>query len=94
MKTWGSGSIALPFLTSRVDGDELLASLSSRFILGERAPGTYWKGGCVGINVGLDAIEKGKKSCPYRESNPGHLARSQSLHRLSSPGSQEISESH
>jgi hypothetical protein len=94
MKTMGSGSIALPFLTSRADGDELLASLSGRFILGKRAPGTYWTGGCVSLSVGLDAMEKRVNSCLYRESNHGNLACSQSLRRLSISGSQEMSESY
>jgi hypothetical protein len=39
----------------------------------------------VGTRAGLYAREK--RSCPYRESNPGRSGRSPSLHRLSQPGS-------
>jgi hypothetical protein len=44
MKTWGSGGIALPFLTSALDGGEWSASRPGRFISGEIAPGTHWIG--------------------------------------------------
>jgi hypothetical protein len=38
---WGSWSIAPPFLTSALDGDEWSASCPCRFTPGERAPGTF-----------------------------------------------------
>jgi hypothetical protein len=55
-----SGGITLPFLTSSIDGSELLASYPYSFTLGERAPGTHWTGGWVGHRVGLDPLEKRK----------------------------------
>jgi hypothetical protein len=55
---WESGGIAPPFLTSVLDGGEWSASLSCRFIRGERAPGTYWIGGWVGSRAGLDSVEE------------------------------------
>jgi hypothetical protein len=58
MKTWGSGCIAPPFLTSGLDGSEWSATSPGRFIPGEIAHGTYWIGGCVGPIAGLDVIEK------------------------------------
>jgi hypothetical protein len=35
----------------------------------ERAPGTQWIGGWVGLRAGLDALEKRKMSYPCQESN-------------------------
>jgi hypothetical protein len=50
----GSGGIALPFLTSALDGGEWLA-----LRLGYFTPrsGTYWIGGLVGPTAGLDVVE-------------------------------------
>jgi hypothetical protein len=45
---WGSGGIALSFLTSALDGSEWWASRPNRFTPGERAPGTHCIGGWVG----------------------------------------------
>jgi hypothetical protein len=39
---WGSGDIALSFLTSALDGGEWSVSRPGRFILGEGALGTHW----------------------------------------------------
>jgi hypothetical protein len=72
---WGSGGIALPFLTSALDGGEWSASRPCRFNPGERASGTHWIGGWVGPRVRLDAVEK-RKILHCRESNPGRPARS------------------
>jgi hypothetical protein len=36
----------------------------------ERAPGTHWIGGWVGLRAVLDAVVKGKIPRPRRESNP------------------------
>jgi hypothetical protein len=44
------------------------------FTPGERAPGTHWIGGWIGLRTGLDAVEKRKISCPYWESNPNSSA--------------------
>jgi hypothetical protein len=41
----GEGGIAPPFLTSTIDGGELLASYPGRFTRGEITPGTHWIGG-------------------------------------------------
>jgi hypothetical protein len=46
MKTWGSGVIALPFLTSVLDGGELSASYPGH--PREIAPGARWIGCWVG----------------------------------------------
>jgi hypothetical protein len=58
----------------------------------ERDPGTHFIGGWVDPRAGLDDMEKWK-FLPYRDSNsplPGRPARSQSLYRLSYPGSQGL----
>jgi hypothetical protein len=53
----GSGGIALPFLTSELDGGEWSASCLDRFIPGEIAPGAHWIGGWVGSRTSLNAME-------------------------------------
>jgi hypothetical protein len=72
----GSGGIVVAFVTSALDGGEWSVSLPCRFIPGERAPGTYWIGGWVGLRASLDAKEERRISCPFRESNPGRPTRS------------------
>jgi hypothetical protein len=52
------------FLTSTLDRGEWLASLSTRFTLGVRAPGTHSVGVWVGPRAGLDAVTEEKKSHP------------------------------
>jgi hypothetical protein len=54
---------------------------------GERAPGTHYVGGWVGLRAGLDAVEERNNYCPYGESNPDLQPRSLSLYRQSYPGS-------
>jgi hypothetical protein len=44
---WDNGGIALPFLTSALDGDEWSASLPGCFTTGENAPDTRCVGGWV-----------------------------------------------
>jgi hypothetical protein len=78
MKTWGSGGIAPPFLTSTLDGGQWSASRPCRFIPGEIVPGTYWIGGWVGRGVGPDAVDK-RKILRYSESKPGSPALNPSL---------------
>jgi hypothetical protein len=39
------------------------------FTPGETATGSCWIGGWLGLKAGLDAVEKRKISCLYRESN-------------------------
>jgi hypothetical protein len=57
MKTWGSGGIAPPFLTTTLDGGEWSASLYGRFIPEGKVPGINWRGGWEGSR-GLDAMGK------------------------------------
>jgi hypothetical protein len=59
-RTWESGGIAPPFLSSALDKDELSASRSGCFTSMERAAGTYSIGGWVGPRAGLDSVEKRK----------------------------------
>jgi hypothetical protein len=71
MKTYGgSGVIALPFLTSTLDGGEWSASHPGRFTPRKRAPGTHWIGGWVGPRAGLDDVEK-RKVLPLLGIEPG-----------------------
>jgi hypothetical protein len=81
MKTWGSGGIAPPFLTLALDGGEWSASCPSLITRRERVHSTHWLWGWLGLNVGLDAVEKvGILHC--WESNPGHPPHSLLLYRL------------
>jgi hypothetical protein len=80
------------FLTSEVIGGEWSASRPCRLIPGERAPVTHWIGGWAGPRAGLDDVEKRTfLILPVLELRPlGRPARSQSLYRLSFPGSRCI----
>jgi hypothetical protein len=60
MKTNGAVEVWLHTLISELDGDEGLASRSSRFTPGERTPGTHWAGHWVGPRTGLDVMAKRK----------------------------------
>jgi hypothetical protein len=68
---------------------EWSASRHGRFTPGEKVPGTHWIGGWVGPRAGLDDVEKRKfLTLPGLELRLlGHPGRSQSLYRLSYPGS-------
>jgi hypothetical protein len=79
MKTWGSGGIAPPFLTSVLNGGEWSAARPSRFIPREVAPVIQRIGDWVGSRAFLEAVER-RKILAYRESNPGRPARSRSLY--------------
>jgi hypothetical protein len=70
---------------------EWSASLPGLFIHGERAAGTHWIGGWVGPRAGLDDVEKRQfLTLPRLNLRPlGRPDRSQSLYRLSYPGSLE-----
>jgi hypothetical protein len=58
MKTYGGvGVLALPLLTSALDGDEWSASLPCRFAPGQTASGIHWIGGLVGLRAGLDGMK-------------------------------------
>jgi hypothetical protein len=85
MKTCG----APPFLTSTLDGSEWSASHPGRFTTWEGAPDIHSIGGCVGPRAGLDDFEKRKfLTVPGLELRPfGRPACSESLYRLSYPGS-------
>jgi hypothetical protein len=73
------------FLTSALIGGEWSALSTGCFTTGDRAPGTNW----VGPRSGLDDVEKRTfLTLPGLELQPlCRLARSQSLYRLSYPGS-------
>jgi hypothetical protein len=64
MKTYGEVDVWIHvFLASAaLVGGEWSASRPSRFIPGERAPGTHWIGGWVCPRNGLDDVEKRKIS--------------------------------
>jgi hypothetical protein len=66
-------------LISALDGGEWSASRPGRFTPRERAPGTHWIGGWVGLRATLDAVVKRKFSIPNRVT-PDHLARSPALY--------------
>jgi hypothetical protein len=83
----GRGGTVLSFMTSVIDGDKLLASRSSRFTTGERAPSAHWLGGWVGPVTGLDAMEK-RNMFPYKETNPGHPVAGPSLYDWAIPNQQ------
>jgi hypothetical protein len=53
IKTWGSGGIALSFLTSVPDGGEWSASRFGRF-----TRDTHWIVGWVGLRGGVDDLHK------------------------------------
>jgi hypothetical protein len=65
------------------------ASRPCRCTPGERAPGSHWIGGWVDPRAGLEDVEKRKfLTLPGLQLRPlGRPARSQSLYRLSYPGS-------
>jgi hypothetical protein len=48
------------FLTSALVGGQWSTSLLGRFTPEERAPGTHWIGGWVGLRTGLEDAEKRK----------------------------------
>jgi hypothetical protein len=77
------------FLTSALVKGDWSASRPGRVTPGERAPGTHWIRGWVGLRIGLGYIEKRKfLTLPGLKLRPHCLsARSQSLYRLSYPGS-------
>jgi hypothetical protein len=72
------------FLTSALVGGEWSALRPGRF-----TPCTYWIGGWVGPKAGLNDMEKKKFLTPPGLELPplGRQASSQSLYRLSYPGS-------
>jgi hypothetical protein len=71
MKTyWGVEVQLHGFLTSALDGGEWSALRPGRFTSRERAPGTHWIGGWVGLRAVLCAGVKRKISSHRRESNP------------------------
>jgi hypothetical protein len=57
-------------LTSALDGGEWSASRLGRFTHRERAHGTHWIGGWMGLRAVLVAVAKRKIPSPRRESNP------------------------
>jgi hypothetical protein len=76
---WGSGGMAPPFLTSALG--KWSGWCSAHFYPGIRTPCTHCIVCWVGLRAGLNVVEK--KSCPCRDSNFDHPARSRPLYRLS-----------
>jgi hypothetical protein len=90
MKTNGGLDVYIHvFLTSALVGGEWSASHPGRFTAEEKASDAHWIGGWVGPRAGLDDVEKRKfLTLPGLELRLfGRPARSQSLYRLSYPGS-------
>jgi hypothetical protein len=71
---------------------QVVASCPCQFTPEERAPGTHSTGGWMGPSAGLDYVEKRKfLTLPGLEFRPlRRPARSQSLYRLSYPGSYNV----
>jgi hypothetical protein len=61
------------------------ASCPSCFTPGERAPGTHWIGGWVGLRAILGTVEK-REILHCRESNLGHSAYSPSYAKVKNSG--------
>jgi hypothetical protein len=90
MKAYGGVDVQIHIsLNSSLAGDEWSASRPGRFTAGERVPVTYRIGGWVDPRAGLEDVEKRKfLTLPGLELRPlGRRASSQSLYRLSHPGS-------
>jgi hypothetical protein len=60
-----SEEISSPFLTSAIDGGELLPSWAISLPLG-KTPDTIWMGSLVGSRAGVDFLEKTIISFPCR----------------------------
>jgi hypothetical protein len=59
MKAYGGVDVQIHiFVTSALAGGEWSASRPGRSTPGERAPGTDWIGGWVGLKAGLGDVEK------------------------------------
>jgi hypothetical protein len=56
----------------------------------ERAPGTHWIAGWVGLRACLDTEARGKTICLCRGSNPSRSVSSQTLYWLSYPSSTDL----
>jgi hypothetical protein len=90
MKAYGGVGVYIHiFLTSVLAGGEWSVSRPCRFTPGERAAGTHWIRDWVDPRVSLDNVEKRRfLTLPGLELRPlGRPSRSQSLYRLSYPGS-------
>jgi hypothetical protein len=66
----GSEAIVKLFLISAPDGGDWPASRPARFTPWERALGTHWLGGWMGLNAGLDCMEKTKIPGPVGNLTP------------------------
>jgi hypothetical protein len=91
MKTWGSGGIALPFLTSALDAGEWLALCPCHFIPLARGLGTHHIGGWASPRASLDCVEKRNVSCLCQKlscKSFGHLASCPLLYQMNYLSSQ------
>jgi hypothetical protein len=90
MKAYGGMDVEIHiFLSTALVVGERSASNPCRFIPGERDPGFIWIGGLVDHRAGLDDVKNREfLILPGLELRPlGLPARTQSLYRLSYPGS-------
>jgi hypothetical protein len=90
MKAYGGVDVQIHiFLTSALVAGEWPASRFGRYTPGETDPGTHWIGGWVDHRAGLGDMEKRKfLAILGLELRPlSRPTRSQSLYRLSYPGS-------
>jgi hypothetical protein len=67
---WGSGGIAPLIIDLGTRWGLWSASRPGRLTPRERAPGTHWTGGLLGLRAVLDAVVKRRIPTPRRESNP------------------------
>jgi hypothetical protein len=67
---WGAEVWLHAFLTPALDGGEWSGSRPSRFTPRERALGTRWIGGWVGLRAVLEAVVKRKIPSSCWDSNP------------------------
>jgi hypothetical protein len=68
------------FLILALEGGEWSVSRLVALYPQERAHGTHWKEGWVGLRAGLATNVRGKILCLCQGLNPGHPACSQTLH--------------
>jgi hypothetical protein len=63
-------SIVPPSLILALDGDELSASCPESFTPGEKAPGTHWIEGWVGLRACMDTMQTNSKALVHKRTIP------------------------